>query len=63
MAAQASNQSGWQIYRRLLSYTFTKWQYLLLGSLALLVFSGMDALMAYLLGPFIDSSFVEKDFR
>ncbi len=62
MAEQAVNKTGWQIYRRLLSYTFTKWQYLLLGSLALLVFSGMDALMAYLLGPFIDSSFVDKDF-
>ena len=63
MAEQAVNKTGWQIYRRLLSYTFTKWQYLLLGSLALLVFSGMDALMAYLLGPFIDSSFVDKDFE
>ena len=62
MAEQATKQSGWKIYRRLLSYTFTKWQYLLFGSLALLIFSGMDALMAYLLGPFIDSSFVEKDF-
>ena len=62
MAEQATKQSGWKIYRRLLSYTFTKWQYLLFGSLSLLVFSGMDALMAYLLGPFIDSSFVEKDF-
>ena len=62
MAEQATKQSGWKIYRRLLSYTFTKWQYLLFGSLALLIFSGMDALIAYLLGPFIDSSFVEKDF-
>ena len=62
MAEQATKQSGWKIYRRLLSYTFTKWQYRLFGSLALLIFSGMDALMAYLLGPFIDSSFVEKDF-
>ncbi len=63
MAEQATNPSGWKIYRRLLSYTFSKWQYLLLGSLALLVFSGMDALMAYLLGPFIDSSFVDKEFN
>ena len=65
MAEQAPNlpvQSGWQIYRRLLSYTFTKWQYLLLGSIALMVLSGMDALMVYLLGPFIDSSFVDKNY-
>ncbi len=63
MATQASTQNGWQIYRRLLGYTFSKWQYLLLGSAALLAFSGLDALIAYLLGPFIDSSFVEKDFN
>ncbi len=65
MAEQASNlpkQSGWQIYRRLLSYTLSKWQYLVLGSLALIVLSGMEALMVYLLGPFIDSSFVEKNY-
>ncbi len=65
MADQAPNlpkQSGWQIYRRLLTYTFTKWQYLALGSLALMVLSGMEALMVYLLGPFIDSSFVDKNY-
>jgi len=65
MAEQASTHAaptGWQIYRRLLGYTFSKWQYLLLGSIALMVLSGMDALMVYLLGPFIDSSFVEKNY-
>lgn len=65
MADQASNlpqQSGWQIYRRLLSYSFSKWQYLALGSLALMVLSGMEALMVYLLGPFIDGSFVDKNY-
>lgn len=61
-APHLSVQSGWQIYRRLLGYTFTKWQYLLLGSIALMVLSGMDALMIYLLGPFIDSSFVDKNY-
>jgi len=58
----AESQSGWQIYKRLLGYTFGKWQYLLAGSIALLIFSGFDALMAYLLGPFIDSSFVDKNY-
>ncbi len=62
MAEQALKSSGWQIYRRLLSYTFNKWQYLLLGSIALIFLSGMEALMVYLLGPFIDSSFVEKNY-
>ena len=62
MAEQALKTSGWQIYRRLLSYTFTKWQYLLLGSLSLVFLSGMEALMVYLLGPFIDSSFVDKNY-
>lgn len=63
MAEQALKATGWQIYRRLLSYTFTKWQYLLLGSLALIFLSGMEALMVYLLGPFIDSSFVDKNYE
>ena len=62
MAEQAATQTGWKIYRRLLGYSFSKWQYLLLGSIALIVLSGMDALMVYLLGPFIDSSFVEKNY-
>ena len=63
MAEQAETQTGWKIYRRLLSYSFSKWQYLLLGSIALIVLSGMDALMVYLLGPFIDSSFVDKNYE
>ncbi len=63
MAEQAETQTGWQIYRRLLGYSFSKWQFLLLGSLALVVLSAMDALMVYLLGPFIDSSFVEKNYE
>ena len=63
MAIHASEQTSWQIYRRLLNYTFTKWQYLLLGSAALLVFSGLDALAIYLIGPFIDGTFVEKNYE
>ena len=63
MASKASNPSSWQTYRRLLSYTFSKWQYLLLGSVALLIFSGLDASIAYLLGPFIDGTFVEKNYE
>ncbi len=61
-ASKVSQQSGWQIYRRLLTYSFSKWQYLVLGSLALMVLSGMEALMVYLLGPFIDGSFVDKNY-
>ena len=63
MAIHASEQNSWQIYRRLLSYTFTKWQYLLMGSLALLVFSGLDAFAIYLIGPFVDGTFVEKNYE
>ena len=62
MATHVSEQSSWQIYRRLLGYTFTKWQYLLLGSIALLIFSGLDALAIYLIGPFVDGTFVEKNY-
>ena len=45
-----------------MSYTFSKWQYLLLASIALLTFSGLDALAVYLLGPFVDGAFVDKSF-
>ncbi len=62
MTEKLSQQSSWQTYRRLLSYTFSKWQYLLLGSIALLIFSGLDAAIAYLLGPFIDSTYVDKNY-
>ena len=62
MAEQALKQTSWQTYRRLLSYTFSKWQYLLFGSIALFIFSGLDAGIAYLLGPFIDSTYVNKNY-
>ena len=63
MASQSSKQNGWQIYRRLLRYTFSKWQYLLLGSIALLAFSGLNALLVYLIGPFVDNTYVDKNFE
>ena len=62
MAANATKQNGWQIYRRLLSYTFSQWQYLVLASVALLIFSGLNALIPYLLGPFIDNTYVDKNY-
>ena len=63
MAPNASKHNGWQIYRRLLAYTFSQWQYLLFGSVALLIFSGLNALIPYLLGPFIDNTYVDKNFN
>lgn len=62
MTTGASSTTGWQTYSRLLGYTFSKWPYLLLGSVSLLVFSGLDALTVYLLGPFIDGAFVDKNY-
>ncbi len=62
MTTHGSMQNSWQVYRRLLSYTFSQWHYLLLGSLALLIFSGMNALIPYLLGPFIDNTYVNKNY-
>ena len=62
MSTSATRTTSWQTYSRLLSYTFSKWQYLLLGSVSLLVFSGLDALIVYLLGPFIDGAFVDKNY-
>ncbi len=63
MSTATPSTTSWQTYSRLLSYTFSKWQYLLLGSVSLLVFSGLDALTVYLLGPFIDGAFVDKNYE
>ena len=62
MSTNVSRTTSWQTYSRLLGYTFSKWPYLLLGSVSLLVFSGLDALTVYLLGPFIDGAFVDKNY-
>ena len=62
MTTSVPRTTSWQTYSRLLGYTFSKWPYLLLGSVSLLVFSGLDALTVYLLGPFIDGAFVDKNY-
>ena len=62
MITSTPPKTSWQTYYRLLGYTFSKWQYLLIGSVSLLVFSGLDAVTVYLLGPFIDGAFVEKNY-
>ena len=62
MSTNVPRTTSWQTYSRLLGYTFSKWPYLLLGSVSLLVFSGLDALTVYLLGPFIDGAFVDKNY-
>ena len=45
MTTSSPEQSSWQIYRRLLGYTFSQWHYLLFGALALLIFSALNACM------------------
>ncbi len=62
MTTSSPEQNSWQVYRRLLGYTFSQWHYLLFASLALLVFSGLNALIPYLLGPFIDSTYVDRNY-
>lgn len=62
MTTQDTKRSSWKVYRRLLNYTFTQWHYLLFGSAALLIFSGLNALIPYLLGPFVDNTYVNKNY-
>ena len=62
MTTNSPEQTSWQIYRRLLGYTFSQWHYLLFGALALLIFSALNALIPYLLGPFIDNTYVDKNY-
>jgi len=53
--------NGRQIYRRLLSYTRPYTKAFVLACLGLVLYAGTDALLAWVLKPLIDGSFVEKD--
>jgi len=53
--------TGWQIYRRLLRYTFPYWRIFLIALLGMLLFSVTAAAFSKLIQPMIDGSFIHKD--
>lgn len=53
--------SGWNIYRRLLQFTFPYWRIFLIALLGMLLFSVTAAAFSKLIEPMIDGSFIAKD--
>lgn len=49
------------LYRRLLSYVKPFWPVLVLGIVANILYSGIDAGFTYLMRPFLDKSFINTD--
>src|SRR5689334_7635706 len=51
------------LYKRLLSYVKPFWPVLLLGVLANVVYSGIDAGFTYMTRPFLDKGFIQLDME
>ncbi|MGV6859706.1 MAG: lipid A export permease/ATP-binding protein MsbA [bacterium] len=56
----AANKGG-DIYRRLVSYSFSQWPLLLIAILGMLVSAATEPAFAALMRPLLDGSFVERD--
>lgn len=53
----ALHTSGWMVYRRLLSYAFSYWRWLIWAFLAMLIMAATEAGFAALMRPLMDDSF------
>ena len=60
MQSNQANQAG-RVYRRLLSYVRPYWFVFLLGILATVLYSSVDAGVTYLLKPGVDQGFIGKN--
>lgn len=54
-------QEGARIYRRLLGYSAAYWRGFGLAALAMIVYAGSDAAVAWAVKPLLDGGFVERD--
>ncbi len=52
-----------KLYLRLLSYVRLYWTRLLVAAVAMLLVSGITALLAYLVKPFLDDVFIQKNLK
>lgn len=55
------NGKAWPLYRRLLVYVKPFWPVLLLGLVANILYSGIDAGFTYMMRPFLDKGFINID--
>ncbi len=60
-SAAQTYDTGWQVYRRLLSYAFLYWPLLLVASLTMVIMAGTEAGFAALMKPLMDESFGAAD--
>lgn len=53
--------TSWEVYRQLLSYTFSYWQRFALAVVGMVAYAGADSGFMLLMRPLLDGSFVERD--
>lgn len=53
--------TSWEIYRRLLTYTFSYWQRFALAIVGMVAYAAADSSFMWLVKPLLDGSFVERD--
>ena len=61
MKKKAIHRKTGPLYRRLLGYVKPFWPVLLLGIIANIVYSGIDATFTYMMRPFLDKGFIDVD--
>ena len=61
MSKKKQPHRAWKLYRRILTYVVPFWPMLVLGILANILSSGIDAGFTYLMRPFLDKGFINID--
>lgn len=61
MSQHQAAYTGWQIYRRLLRFTFPYWRIFTIAVFGMLLFSVTASAFSKLVQPMIDGSFIHKD--
>lgn len=56
-----ADASSWEIYRRLLGYSFEHWQRFVLAIIGMVAYAAADSSFMWLMKPLLDGSFVERD--
>lgn len=63
MTKKSTHVKAGPLYRQLFTYVKPFWPVLLLGILANVIYSGIDATFTYLMRPFLDKSFIQLDMN
>ena len=58
---QTTQKDGYQIYKRLLSYAFKYWRWLLLALVGLVISAVTEPLFASIMEPLMDGAFMQRD--